>query len=97
MPGADALKKTGIATSIALSAGQPRDLDQRAAFALLDTEQLSVTFRRVTYDWKKTARAIGGEHYPDKLVRILRDATPDKEIPGEWLDHFEQARQVGDG
>jgi predicted phosphodiesterase len=79
------------------SAGQPRDLDQRAAFALLDTEQLSVTFRRVSYDWKKTARMIQREAYPEKLVRILRDATPDKDIPEYWLDHFKKAREVADG
>ncbi|MCX6064177.1 MAG: metallophosphoesterase family protein, partial [Chloroflexi bacterium] len=34
------------------SVGQPRDLDNRAAFAVLDTQGRNITFHRVSYDWR---------------------------------------------
>jgi diadenosine tetraphosphatase ApaH/serine/threonine PP2A family protein phosphatase len=40
------------------SIGQPRDGDPRAAFAILDEEKQTVTFHRVEYDVKETARRI---------------------------------------
>jgi predicted phosphodiesterase len=76
------------------SVGQPRDLDRRAAYAVLDTLQRTVTFRRVSYDWQATAEALIAGGYPDSLIRRIRDASPTKETPGDWLAHYEQAKEI---
>ncbi len=54
------------------SVGQPRDRDPRAAYALYDTEQRLVTFRRVAYPALKTAEEIREAGLPDMLgLRLL--------------------------
>jgi len=76
------------------SVGQPRDLDQRAAYATLDTAARTVTFRRVTYDWRETAQDMCVEGYPESLIDRLRDAPVDeKATPDDWLAHFREARE----
>ena len=40
------------------SVGQPRDEDNRACYAILDTDARTVTFRRVDYDYETTADKI---------------------------------------
>jgi putative phosphoesterase len=55
------------------SVGQPRDLDARAAFALLDTKGLSVALHRVGYDIDRTARAVIANGLPRWLADRLRD------------------------
>ena len=40
------------------SVGQPRDEDKRACYAILDTDEETVTYRRVEYDIDKTANKI---------------------------------------
>jgi len=40
------------------SVGQPRDDDNRACYVLLDTEEQTVTYRRIDYDRDKTANKI---------------------------------------
>ncbi len=40
------------------SVGQPRDLDPRAAYAVLDTDRRSASIRRVRYDIEAAAQAI---------------------------------------
>jgi len=54
------------------SVGQPRDSDPRAAFALLDTSQRRVTFRRVEYDIAGTQALMAAAGLPDPLVRRLQ-------------------------
>lgn len=80
------------------SVGQPRDLDRRAAYAIIDTDSQDVVFRRVTYAWRETLYEL------DKLAlslntftnleERLRGAIPDKETPSEWLDHYKKAGQI---
>lgn len=54
------------------SVGQPRDRDPRAAYALYDSEQRLVTFRRVAYPAQKTADEIREAGLPDVLgLRLL--------------------------
>lgn len=53
------------------SVGQPRDSDPRAAYALLDTEKMQVTFHRVEYDIKKTQTEMEKFGLPERLVARL--------------------------
>ncbi len=53
------------------SVGQPRDGDPRAAYAIFDSEQRSVTFNRVSYLIDHTARDIVGAGLPDVLALRL--------------------------
>jgi predicted phosphodiesterase len=50
------------------SVGQPRDGDPRAAYAFYDSEQRTVTLRRVNYPAQKTAQEIRQAHLPDVLA-----------------------------
>ena len=50
------------------SVGQPRDTDPRAAFAIYDSEQLTVTLRRVAYPIEKTGEEIRQAGLPDVLA-----------------------------
>ena len=76
------------------SVGQPRDLDHRASYAILDTTNHRVTFRRVEYDWREMARQLDIQRYPDSLIYRLMDARPPRTTPQEWKDHFQQAKGV---
>ncbi len=49
------------------SVGQPRDGDPRAAYAFYDSEQRTVTLRRVEYPIQKSAQEIKEAHLPDVL------------------------------
>lgn len=53
------------------SVGQPRDGDPRAAFAIWDTEQRTITFRRVEYDIGKAQRKILASGLPERLALRL--------------------------
>lgn len=50
------------------SVGQPRDGDPRAAYAIYDSDQRTVTLRRVEYPVQKTALEIRQAHLPDVLA-----------------------------
>lgn len=50
------------------SVGQPRDGDPRAAYAVYDSAQRTVTLRRVEYPIQKTAAEIRQAHLPDVLA-----------------------------
>lgn len=55
------------------SVGQPRDGDPRAAFAIFEPEEATVTFRRIPYDVQQTQAQMLAEGLPDVLVaRIAR-------------------------
>ncbi|HZQ54235.1 MAG TPA: metallophosphoesterase family protein [Bryobacteraceae bacterium] len=55
------------------SVGQPRDGDPRAAYALFDSEQKTVTLRRVQYAVQQTAQDIVKAGLPDVLgLRLFR-------------------------
>lgn len=94
LPGQTYPLETELALVNPGSVGQPRDLDRRAAYAVLDTAARTITFRRVPYDWQETAYRLKEKGYPDTLVAKLRDAPPPGDTPPEWRDHFQQAREV---
>ncbi len=50
------------------SVGQPRDGDPRAAYAIFDSVQQTVTLRRVNYPVEKTAAEINAAGLPDALA-----------------------------
>jgi diadenosine tetraphosphatase ApaH/serine/threonine PP2A family protein phosphatase len=50
------------------SVGQPRDRDPRAAYAILDTEQASLTAHRVEYDVPITQRQMAMANLPEVLI-----------------------------
>ena len=54
------------------SVGQPRDRDPRAAYAIHDSEQKTVSLRRVPYPAQRTAEDIESAHLPDMLaIRLI--------------------------
>jgi diadenosine tetraphosphatase ApaH/serine/threonine PP2A family protein phosphatase len=53
------------------SVGQPRDADPRAAWLLLDTEELTARFHRVDYDIAAAAKAILDGGLPSALAERL--------------------------
>jgi predicted phosphodiesterase len=55
------------------SVGQPRDGDPRAAYALLDTGEGRVQFRRISYDIARTQAEIREQGLPESLAARLAD------------------------
>ncbi len=53
------------------SVGQPRDGDPRAAYMLLDTEELTIEHRRVAYDVEQVQRKIRAMGLPPRLASRL--------------------------
>lgn len=53
------------------SVGQPRDSDNRAVYCVYDTEERSVTIRRVKYDINQAAKKIRESGLPDYLAERL--------------------------
>ncbi len=51
--------------------GQPRDGDPRAAYALLDTEAMRMTFHRVAYDVAATQALMRKQKLPRRLIKRL--------------------------
>jgi diadenosine tetraphosphatase ApaH/serine/threonine PP2A family protein phosphatase len=74
------------------SVGQPRNLDQRACYVILDTVARTVTFRRVDYDWRTTARDLQSGNFPSSFVSRLKTArAAEKETPDDWLAYYQEA------
>lgn len=77
------------------SVGQPRDYDQRASYAILDTARREVTFRRVAYDHVLVAHDLQQSGYPDGLVRkMLKASAAERYTPDEWLNHYKKAKLI---
>ncbi len=53
------------------SVGQPRDSDPRAAYAMLDLENLTWEYRRVPYDIGATQKRMREHQLPERLVMRL--------------------------
>jgi diadenosine tetraphosphatase ApaH/serine/threonine PP2A family protein phosphatase len=53
------------------SAGQPRDGNTAACYAMLDTDRATLTFHRVPYDWRAVADRIRAAGLPESLARRL--------------------------
>jgi diadenosine tetraphosphatase ApaH/serine/threonine PP2A family protein phosphatase len=58
--------------AIAGSAGQPRDGNTAACYAILDTDRPAITFHRVPYDWETAASKILAAGLPERLAVRLR-------------------------
>ena len=59
------------------SAGQPRDGDTRAAYALFDPEAWTIEFRRVVYDCRDVAARLRAYDYGERLAQQLEDGLSD--------------------
>jgi len=57
------------------SAGQPRDRNNAACYALADFERARLTYFRVPYDYDSTARKIRAAGLPERLARRLERGT----------------------
>ena len=55
------------------SVGQPRDGDWRAAFALFDSSQATLTYYRVPYDIRTAQEKIRAANLPPRLATRLQD------------------------
>ncbi len=53
------------------SVGQPRDGDPRAAYAVLDTEAMTLSFQRAPYDIERTQKAMRRAGLPPRLIARL--------------------------
>jgi diadenosine tetraphosphatase ApaH/serine/threonine PP2A family protein phosphatase len=53
------------------SVGQPRDLDPRAAYAILDTSEMTWESRRVSYPIEKTQKLMEEQDFPYRLILRL--------------------------
>ena len=53
------------------SAGQPRDRNTAACYALADLERERITFYRVPYDFEAAAQKIRRAGLPERLARRL--------------------------
>ncbi len=53
------------------SAGQPRDRNTAAAYAIFDRERATLTFHRVPYQWARAAAKIREAGLPESLARRL--------------------------
>jgi diadenosine tetraphosphatase ApaH/serine/threonine PP2A family protein phosphatase len=53
------------------SAGQPRDGNTAACYAMLDVGRTMLTFHRVPYDWQTAAEKIRAAGLPESLARRL--------------------------
>lgn len=55
------------------SVGQPRDGDPRAAYAVIDFEDRTVSEHRVSYDIGRVKRAVANTDLPDRIGERLED------------------------
>lgn len=69
-PVLDLAEVRGVIVNVG-SVGQPRDEDSRAAYGLLDTDEGSVTIRRVEYDIEREAERIRAAGLPGMLAERL--------------------------
>jgi diadenosine tetraphosphatase ApaH/serine/threonine PP2A family protein phosphatase len=53
------------------AAGQPRDGNTAACYAVLDTDRQALTFFRVPYDWQAAAEKVRAAGLPTRLARRL--------------------------
>lgn len=54
------------------SVGQPRDNDPRAAYAIFDDEEGTLTFFRIPYDIEETQRRMADADLPERLIARLQ-------------------------
>ena len=54
------------------SVGQPRDEDPRAAYAIIDTDEMTFTYHRVLYDVSAVQKLMKQAKFSNRLIRRLR-------------------------
>jgi predicted phosphodiesterase len=54
------------------SVGQPRDYDPRAAYAILDTDKMTLEHRRVVYNVRETQDRMASHGLPTRLINRLQ-------------------------
>jgi predicted phosphodiesterase len=77
------------------SVGQPRNGDDRACYAVLDTDERVITFHRVTYPKKKTLRQLSAEGYPNEVEVLLNDSPYVKDGGETWEKNFKEQKEDG--
>jgi len=80
------------------SVGQPRNGDTRASYAALDTTKREITFYRIAYDYKKTARDMNRLGYSHKLIERLEAAKYPSDLPPtcEWAECMKSLAKLGE-
>lgn len=78
------------------SVGQPRDTDTWASYAILDTQQLTITFYRVEYDLYATAADLQAAHGPRNLIKQLTIANGPK-APEVYRRLFSERKKSSGG
>lgn len=58
------------------SVGQPRNYDNRASYAILDTEDKTIQIKRVKYNITETINKIKKLNYHPELIKILKRTNP---------------------
>ncbi len=58
------------------SVGQPRDYDNRASFAILDTKSKKIEIKRIKYDVQKTIKKIQKLGFDSQLAEVLTRKRP---------------------
>ena len=77
------------------SVGQPRNKDQRACYAILDTSNRTITFYRVTYELKDVRRTMAKNGYPGDLIyRLDNPEIGDKYLDNFWRECLETQKQA---
>jgi len=80
------------------SVGQPRDLDPRTAYAILDVDANTITYYRLKYDLRRNVRRMRRYGYPDKLIQQLQNADFPEEMPDNFREvlHMRKAQEGSD-
>ena len=80
------------------SAGQPRDGNTAACYAMLDLEAERLTFQRVPYDWSTTAAKIRAVGLPERLAhRLERGGTGRARSAPSWTPSSSRSRSTRAG
>jgi predicted phosphodiesterase len=86
-------KKTCLSLINPGSVGQPRDLDPRAAYAVLDTVEQTVSFHRVSYAHRLVANQLSVKKYPSGLRQRILNPQVKSHTPLAWKEHYQKARK----
>ena len=66
------------------SIGQPRDKNRDSSYMIFDTQDLTIHYNRIPYDYSQTIQKLAIEKYPNNLIKHLMNATINKDAPDIW-------------
>jgi predicted phosphodiesterase len=76
------------------SVGSPADLDTRASYAILDTQQKTINYKKVSYGLEEVSRDMLKNNYAPIVKDQLETANlPRLDIPDDWYDYYQKARK----